>query len=209
MGQGRQRQRAAGAVSPALRPLLPAPRPPGLACARLPRASPNSRSRSRFTRRVFLPCSLILSLEAKLNLLHSYMNVTWIRIPSETRVSLARGPGGHRAHVAQGLWRFPCAWVRGQARLVPGFYFLLRFSSGENTHAHSAHKPWANRPHTRGLREAAQARGGPGAARGGAHEALHEGPGEAGEPAPGTRTGPPRPRLSPASRCPHGVALSV
>lgn len=33
--------------------------------------------------------SLILSLEAKLNLLHSYMNVTWIRIPSETRVSLA------------------------------------------------------------------------------------------------------------------------
>ena len=34
--------------------------------------------------------SLILSLEAKLNLLHSYMNVTWIRIPSETRVSLAR-----------------------------------------------------------------------------------------------------------------------
>lgn len=33
---------------------------------------------------------LILSLEAKLNLLHSYMNVTWIRIPSETRVSLAR-----------------------------------------------------------------------------------------------------------------------
>lgn len=32
-------------------------------------------------------CSLILSLEAKLNLLHNYMNVTWIRIPSETRVS--------------------------------------------------------------------------------------------------------------------------
>lgn len=32
--------------------------------------------------------SLILSLEAKLNLLHSYMNVTWIRIPSETRVRL-------------------------------------------------------------------------------------------------------------------------
>lgn len=31
--------------------------------------------------------SLILSLEAKLNLLHSYMNVTWIRIPSETRVT--------------------------------------------------------------------------------------------------------------------------
>lgn len=31
--------------------------------------------------------SLILSLEAKLNLLHNYMNVTWIRIPSETRVS--------------------------------------------------------------------------------------------------------------------------
>lgn len=31
--------------------------------------------------------SLILSLEAKLNLLHSYMNVKWIRIPSETRVS--------------------------------------------------------------------------------------------------------------------------
>lgn len=30
--------------------------------------------------------SLILSLEAKLNLLHNYMNVTWIRIPSETRV---------------------------------------------------------------------------------------------------------------------------
>ncbi|XP_071368753.1 OTU domain-containing protein 7A-like, partial [Centroberyx affinis] len=33
--------------------------------------------------------SLILSLEAKLNLLHSYMNVTWIRIPSETRAPLA------------------------------------------------------------------------------------------------------------------------
>lgn len=32
--------------------------------------------------------SLILSLEAKLNLLHNYMNVTWIRIPSETRVNL-------------------------------------------------------------------------------------------------------------------------
>jgi len=31
--------------------------------------------------------SLILSLEAKLNLLHNYMNVTWIRIPSESRVS--------------------------------------------------------------------------------------------------------------------------
>ncbi|MEQ2178276.1 hypothetical protein GOODEAATRI_012381, partial [Goodea atripinnis] len=31
--------------------------------------------------------SLILSLEAKLNLLHNYMNVTWIRIPSETRVN--------------------------------------------------------------------------------------------------------------------------
>uniref|UniRef100_A0A8C2IEY1 ubiquitinyl hydrolase 1 n=1 Tax=Cyprinus carpio TaxID=7962 RepID=A0A8C2IEY1_CYPCA len=29
--------------------------------------------------------NLILSLEAKLNLLHNYMNVTWIRIPSETR----------------------------------------------------------------------------------------------------------------------------
>ncbi|KAM9312510.1 OTU domain-containing protein 7A isoform 2-T2 [Gastrophryne carolinensis] len=34
--------------------------------------------------------SLILSLEAKLNLLHSYMNVTWIRIPSETRAPLAQ-----------------------------------------------------------------------------------------------------------------------
>ncbi|KAM4595929.1 OTU domain-containing protein 7A-like [Polymixia lowei] len=33
--------------------------------------------------------TLILSLEAKLNLLHSYMNVTWIRIPSETRAPLA------------------------------------------------------------------------------------------------------------------------
>lgn len=31
--------------------------------------------------------SLILSLEAKLNVLHNYMNVTWIRIPSETRVT--------------------------------------------------------------------------------------------------------------------------
>lgn len=39
-----------------------------------------------FTQSSFV--SLILSLEAKLNLLHSYMNVTWIRIPSETRVSL-------------------------------------------------------------------------------------------------------------------------
>uniref|UniRef100_A0A8C6HP77 ubiquitinyl hydrolase 1 n=1 Tax=Mus spicilegus TaxID=10103 RepID=A0A8C6HP77_MUSSI len=34
--------------------------------------------------------NLILSLEAKLNLLHSYMNVTWIRIPSETRAPLAQ-----------------------------------------------------------------------------------------------------------------------
>uniref|UniRef100_A0A3P9NUN6 ubiquitinyl hydrolase 1 n=1 Tax=Poecilia reticulata TaxID=8081 RepID=A0A3P9NUN6_POERE len=34
--------------------------------------------------------SLILSLEAKLNLLHNYMNVTWIRIPSETRAPLAQ-----------------------------------------------------------------------------------------------------------------------
>lgn len=33
---------------------------------------------------------LILSLEAKLHLLHSYMNVTWIRIPSETRAPLAQ-----------------------------------------------------------------------------------------------------------------------
>ncbi|KAM9091889.1 LOW QUALITY PROTEIN: OTU domain-containing protein 7A [Megaptera novaeangliae] len=33
---------------------------------------------------------LILSLEAKLNLLHSYMNVTWIRIPSETWAPLAQ-----------------------------------------------------------------------------------------------------------------------
>uniref|UniRef100_A0A5F9CAH2 ubiquitinyl hydrolase 1 n=1 Tax=Oryctolagus cuniculus TaxID=9986 RepID=A0A5F9CAH2_RABIT len=33
---------------------------------------------------------LILSLEAKLSLLHSYMNVTWIRIPSETRAPLAQ-----------------------------------------------------------------------------------------------------------------------
>lgn len=32
--------------------------------------------------------NLILSLEAKLNLLHNYMNVTWIRIPSETRVTI-------------------------------------------------------------------------------------------------------------------------
>uniref|UniRef100_A0A3Q3GLD4 ubiquitinyl hydrolase 1 n=1 Tax=Kryptolebias marmoratus TaxID=37003 RepID=A0A3Q3GLD4_KRYMA len=34
--------------------------------------------------------SLILSLEAKLNLLHNYMNVTWIQIPSETRAPLAQ-----------------------------------------------------------------------------------------------------------------------
>uniref|UniRef100_A0A8C6M2V5 ubiquitinyl hydrolase 1 n=1 Tax=Nothobranchius furzeri TaxID=105023 RepID=A0A8C6M2V5_NOTFU len=34
--------------------------------------------------------NLILSLEAKLNLLHNYMNVTWIRIPSETRAPLAQ-----------------------------------------------------------------------------------------------------------------------
>ncbi|KAK1789859.1 hypothetical protein P4O66_015739, partial [Electrophorus voltai] len=34
--------------------------------------------------------NLILSLEAKLNLLHGYMNVTWIRIPSETRAPLAQ-----------------------------------------------------------------------------------------------------------------------
>uniref|UniRef100_H3BFS2 ubiquitinyl hydrolase 1 n=2 Tax=Latimeria chalumnae TaxID=7897 RepID=H3BFS2_LATCH len=34
--------------------------------------------------------NFILSLEAKLNLLHSYMNVTWIRIPSETRAPLAQ-----------------------------------------------------------------------------------------------------------------------
>ncbi|KAM9807446.1 OTU domain-containing protein 7A isoform 1-T1 [Neosynchiropus ocellatus] len=34
--------------------------------------------------------NFILSLEAKLNLLHNYMNVTWIRIPSETRAPLAQ-----------------------------------------------------------------------------------------------------------------------
>ncbi|XP_067829530.1 OTU domain-containing protein 7A [Heptranchias perlo] len=34
--------------------------------------------------------NLILSLEAKLNLLHSYMNVTWICIPAETRAPLAQ-----------------------------------------------------------------------------------------------------------------------
>ncbi|XP_058854589.1 OTU domain-containing protein 7A isoform X1 [Acipenser ruthenus] len=34
--------------------------------------------------------NLILSLEAKLNLLHNYMNVTWIRIPSETKAPLAQ-----------------------------------------------------------------------------------------------------------------------
>ncbi|XP_077067201.1 OTU domain-containing protein 7A isoform X1 [Siphateles boraxobius] len=34
--------------------------------------------------------NLILSLEAKLNLLHNYMNVTWIRIPSESRAPLAQ-----------------------------------------------------------------------------------------------------------------------
>ncbi|MGH0150019.1 UNVERIFIED_CONTAM: hypothetical protein FKN15_016900 [Acipenser sinensis] len=34
--------------------------------------------------------NLILSLEAKLNLLHNYMNVTWIHIPSETRAPLAQ-----------------------------------------------------------------------------------------------------------------------
>lgn len=106
MGQGRRRQRAAGAVSPALRgppprprPARPAPRPP----PRLPdsrRAAPGSLG-------VFLRCSLILSLEAKLNLLHSYMNVTWIRIPSETRVSLARGPR-----------RRPCARGPGAGRLA-------------------------------------------------------------------------------------------
>ena len=46
--------------------------------------------------------SLILSLEAKLNLLHSYMNVTWIRIPSETRVSLARARTDQQALSAWG-----------------------------------------------------------------------------------------------------------
>lgn len=46
--------------------------------------------------------SLILSLEAKLNLLHSYMNVTWIRIPSETRVSLARARTDQQAPLARG-----------------------------------------------------------------------------------------------------------
>ncbi|XP_036399934.1 OTU domain-containing protein 7A-like [Megalops cyprinoides] len=34
--------------------------------------------------------NLILSLEAKLNILHSYMNVTWIRISSESRAPLAQ-----------------------------------------------------------------------------------------------------------------------
>ncbi|XP_040024813.2 OTU domain-containing protein 7A-like isoform X2 [Gasterosteus aculeatus] len=37
-----------------------------------------------------LLANLILSLEAKLILLHNYMNVTWIRIPSETRAPLAQ-----------------------------------------------------------------------------------------------------------------------
>lgn len=58
------------------------------------RAGERGPAGAHFTR-CFSFASLILSLEAKLNLLHSYMNVTWIRIPSETRVSLAcwLGPG--------------------------------------------------------------------------------------------------------------------
>lgn len=52
------------------------------------RAGERGPAGARFTRCSSF-ASLILSLEAKLNLLHSYMNVTWIRIPSETRVSLA------------------------------------------------------------------------------------------------------------------------
>lgn len=98
VGQGRQRQRAAGAVSPALRPSS-RPRPPPF--PRLPPRLPRLPAAVHGSLGVFLPCSLILSLEAKLNLLHSYMNVTWIRIPSETRVSLAR-PGGDRAHAVLG-----------------------------------------------------------------------------------------------------------
>lgn len=46
-------------------------------------------------------CSLILSLEAKLNLLHNYMNVTWIRIPSETRVTVFLSPA-HMSPVCHG-----------------------------------------------------------------------------------------------------------
>lgn len=46
---------------------------------------------------IFFSCSLILSLEAKLNLLHNYMNVTWIRIPSETRVTVFLFPYKHES----------------------------------------------------------------------------------------------------------------
>uniref|UniRef100_A0AAZ3R158 ubiquitinyl hydrolase 1 n=1 Tax=Oncorhynchus tshawytscha TaxID=74940 RepID=A0AAZ3R158_ONCTS len=42
--------------------------------------------------------NLILSLEAKLNLLHNYMNVTWIRIPSETRAPLAQPESPTASH---------------------------------------------------------------------------------------------------------------
>lgn len=63
------------------------------------------------------PCpslaSLILSLEAKLNLLHSYMNVTWVRIPSETRVSLAC------AQTRRGGRRWPCGGRPGAVQPPP------------------------------------------------------------------------------------------
>ncbi|XP_025774936.1 OTU domain-containing protein 7A [Puma concolor] len=52
---------------------------------------------------------LILSLEAKLNLLHSYMNVTWIRIPSETRVSLAC------ARTSPAVWVLASHWPPARA----------------------------------------------------------------------------------------------
>uniref|UniRef100_A0A8K9V8I4 ubiquitinyl hydrolase 1 n=1 Tax=Oncorhynchus mykiss TaxID=8022 RepID=A0A8K9V8I4_ONCMY len=42
--------------------------------------------------------NLILSLEAKLNLLHNYMNVTWIRIPTETRAPLAQPESPTASH---------------------------------------------------------------------------------------------------------------
>lgn len=66
--------------------------------------------------------SLILSLEAKLSLLHSYMNVTWIRIPSETRVSPPRG-GSWGPHTLA-FWPYAAA-PDSRARLRGGVRVLV------------------------------------------------------------------------------------
>lgn len=137
--------------------------------------------------------SLILSLEAKLNLLHSYMNVTWIRIPSETRVSLAPGNAGAQPpspgpSPACGPARGSGVPVPVRARrrtLQPGALAPC-FLQERSEHPCSESKPWASQTHNRSPRRSEQPEpllrvsyepcAGPGKSQGSGAAALHAPP---------------------------------